>query len=210
VKTQRRHPTLSNLLPEGALRELIAQSLKVHVDHEFQIFSCLGQGLPGALIATPMEPEDVPASVLTTHGPARAVRFTVPSNKNKFSLAGVQMKFSMKEKGGRYNLTKGGDLGDWIIKTPSTKHQHVPLNEFTAMSLAAMAGVDIPEIKLVELDELQNLPPINLPTAAAQFPASAAAVFPAPLHCPFHATTPQQNSAGIRSLRHHRAIVRKA
>lgn len=84
-------------------------------------------------------------------------------------LAGVQMKFSMKEKEGRYNLTKGNELGDWIIKTPSTKHRHVPLNEYTAMSLAALAGIDIPDIKLVDLDKLDNLPPINLPEERQAF-----------------------------------------
>lgn len=32
-----------------------------------------------------------------------------------------------------------------------------------------MVGVDIPEIKLVELDKLQNLPPINLPDEKLAF-----------------------------------------
>lgn len=169
VKHQRLHPTLSNLLPEGALRELIAQGLKTHIDNEFQIFSYLGQDLPGALLATPMEPESVPESVLTMHGSAKAVKLAVENTENKFSLSGVQIKFSMKEKNGRYNLTTGNDLGDWIIKPPSTKHKNVPLNEFTAMSLAAMVGVDIPEIRLVELDKLDKLPPINLPSEQLAF-----------------------------------------
>ncbi len=43
VRRQRLHPVLSNLLPEGALRELIAQALKVHVDNEFHILSYLGE-----------------------------------------------------------------------------------------------------------------------------------------------------------------------
>lgn len=166
---QRIHPVLSNLLPEGALRELIAQSLKTHIDNEFQILSYLGQDLPGALMATPMEPDDVPASVLSTHGKARAIKFKDNNQGNKFSLAGIQMKFSMKEKDGRYNLSKNGELGDWIIKTPSTKHKNVPLNEHTAMSLAALAGVDIPDIKLVELSKLDNLPQINLPDEKLAF-----------------------------------------
>jgi len=169
AKNQRLHPVLSNLLPEGALRELIAQGLKTHIDNEFQIFSYLGQDLPGALVATPMEPKDVPESVLNTHGKAKAIKFKGDAKENKFSLAGIQMKFSMKEKDGRYNLTKNGELGDWIIKTPSTKHKYVPLNEYTAMSLAALAGVDIPDIKLVELDKLDNLPQINLPDEKLAF-----------------------------------------
>lgn len=88
---------------------------------------------------------------------------------NSFSLAGIQMKFSMKEKDGRYNLFKAGDLGDWIVKTPSTKHSFVPLNEYTAMSMASMVGIDIPEIKLVDLDKLDNLPPVNLPNEKHAF-----------------------------------------
>lgn len=54
LSNQRLHPVLSNLLPEGALRELIAQGLKTHTDNEFQLFSYLGQDLPGALIAEPL------------------------------------------------------------------------------------------------------------------------------------------------------------
>ena len=169
AKNQRLHPILANLLPEGALRELIAQGLKTHTDNEFKIFSYLGEDLPGALIATPMHPDEVPNTVLSTHGRARAISFDNRSRTNKFSLAGVQMKFSMKEKEGRYNLTKGVDLGDWIIKTPSTRHRNVPENEYTAMSLAAIAGVDVPEFRLVDIDKLDNLPPINLPDEKLAF-----------------------------------------
>jgi len=151
------------------LRELIAQGLKVHVDHEFHILSYLGNDLPGALVATPMEPEDVPDQILKAHGKAKVVKLEKGTQENKFSLAGVLMKFSMKEKDGRYNLSKGDILGDWIIKTPSTKHKDVPLNEYTAMSLASLAGINIPEIKLVELDKLENLPQINLPDEKLAF-----------------------------------------
>jgi len=169
TRRQRLDPILSNLLPEGALRELLAQALKVHVDNEFQLLSYLGSDLPGALVAEPMNPEEVPPSVLAAHGDAEAVSFDKETRENKFSLAGVQMKFSMKQQDGRYNLATGSALGDWIIKTPSTKHQDVPLNEFTAMTLAEMAGVEIPEIKLVEFDKLDNLPQINLPDEKRAF-----------------------------------------
>ena len=163
ASNQKLPPVLSNLLPEGVMRELVAQGIKTHIDNEFQIFSYLGRDLPGALVATPMEPEDVPDIVLRTHNKAKPVKCSSWNQDTKFSLAGIHMKFSMKEKNGRYQLTKNNDLGDWIVKTPSPKHQDVPLNEFTTMSLAAMAGVDIPQIKLVEVAKLDNLPPINLP-----------------------------------------------
>ncbi len=163
ARNQKLYPSLSNLLPEGSLRELIARGLKVHLDNEFQILTYLGADLPGALIATPLDPADVPKSVLLSHRDAKLVMFEKVTQERRFSLAGVQMKFSMKEKDGRYNLFTGDQLGDWIIKTPSTVHRDVPLNEYTAMKLAALVGVDIPEIKLVGLDRLDNLPQIKFP-----------------------------------------------
>ena len=174
ARNQRLHPTLSNLLPEGSLRELIAQGLKVHVDHEFHIFCYLGEDLPGAIIATPLDPEDIPDDVMPLiagggNRDIKVVKFEKLERENKFSLAGVQMKFSMKEQDGRYNLSQSGGLGDWIVKTPSTKHKDVPVNEFSAMTLASLVGVDIPEIKLVDMGKLDNLPQINLPDEAFAF-----------------------------------------
>lgn len=160
-RRQRLHPTLSNLLPEGALRELLAQYLKIHTDNEFNLIARLGQDLPGALIITAAEPDDVPGYILTPW--TKAAKTEVKSDPNQFSLAGVQMKFSMREQDGRYRIAESGDLGDWIIKTPSTVHKLVPLNEFTAMRLAQTAGINIPDIKLVEMDALDKLPPVSLP-----------------------------------------------
>lgn len=169
IRNHRIHPTLSNLLPEGSMRELITQQLKVHIDNEFSIFSYLGKDLPGALITEPMEPDDVPRSIFTIYGKAKTINLITTDLANKFSLAGVQMKFSMKEKEGRYNISKGNVLGDWIVKTPSTKHKDVPANEFTAMTLAQLVGINIPQIKLVELTKLNNLPQINLPNEEFAF-----------------------------------------
>ena len=160
LSNQRLHPLLSNLLPEGALRELIAQGLKTHTDNEFQLFSYLGLDLPGALIAEPLAPEEVPSSIIASDLEILPINPAITDNR--FSLAGVQVKFSMKEQDGRYQLAQSGALGDWIIKTPSSKHKNVPVNEYTAMTLASLAGVEIPEIKLVEMDKLDHLPPINL------------------------------------------------
>ena len=164
ARNQKLHPTLSNLLPEGPLRELIAQRLKVHIDDEFRMLAHLGKDLPGALVVEPMHPGDVPPGILKRLGNAKVEWFETGGMGFKHSLAGVQMKFSMsEEKDGRFGLYGGDDLGGWIIKTPSARHRNVPLNEFTAMSLAAMAGIDIPEFKLVDVSKLGHLPQINLP-----------------------------------------------
>ena len=163
VSQQRLHPVLSNMLPEGARREDLAQILKVHVDNEFPLLSYLGGDLPGAVIATPLEPADIPDYALEHRPGIEAVPIPPSRPGFKFSLAGVQSKFSMRQRDGTYHMPTDGELGDWIVKPPSPRHAFVPLNEFTAMSLAQSAGVDIPEITLVPIAKLNDLPSLNLP-----------------------------------------------
>lgn len=163
MRQQRLHPVLSNLLPEGALREWFAQMLKVHPDNEFPLFAQLADDLPGALVAEPVQPGDIPEGVLDYRTSIEPIFQRVLDGRPHFSLAGVQMKFSMHERDGRFLVSQPGELGEWIIKTPSTQHKDVPFNEFTMMNLASLAGIEIPDIKLVELGQLQDLPPINLP-----------------------------------------------
>nr|WP_208859648.1 MULTISPECIES: HipA N-terminal domain-containing protein [Pseudomonas] len=45
---QKLYPLLSNLLPEGAMRDHLAQQLKIHPDNEFPLLAYLGEDLPGA------------------------------------------------------------------------------------------------------------------------------------------------------------------
>jgi len=164
ISNQRVPPVLSNLLPEGALRQWMAQSLKVHVDNEFPLMAHMGRSLPGAIEATPIAAGNLPAWALDHREQVQAVQIDVEHQQNKFSLAGVQMKFSsVRNQDGSFNIGTDANDNSWIIKTPSTVHRHVPYNEFSAMRLAEAAGVNIPEIKLVELSELDNLPDIQLP-----------------------------------------------
>ena len=166
IHRQRLSPLLSNLLPEGALRSLITQGLKIHVDNEFAMISYLGQDLPGALVVESIEPDDVPSYIFGNADSVLGANVLSNRMANHFSLAGVQMKFSMKQQEERFTLSTVGkliDLGDWIIKTPSNTHQSVPENEYSIMKLAELAGITIPEIKLVPLTQLDNLPSLNLP-----------------------------------------------
>jgi len=164
ISSQRLAPVFSNLLPEGALRDWMALSLKVHIDNEFPLMAHMGKNLPGALQAEPISVGNVPKWALDHREQVEAVQVDVEHSQGKFSLAGVQMKFSsVKSKDGRYNIGQDANSNSWIIKTPSTIHKNVPYNEYTSMRLAEFVGVEIPEIKLVELTKLDNLPDIVLP-----------------------------------------------
>lgn len=162
MSSQRLPPVLSNLLPEGALRSWLAQALKAHASEEFPLMAWTGANLPGALEARALAASEIPAWALTSRGKLEAVQIEVGLDAQKFSLAGVQMKFSSLRQDGRFNISSQVGSDSWIIKTPSTVHRSVPENEYTAMRLAQAIGVEIPDIELVALDQLDNLPDIRL------------------------------------------------
>ncbi|PTB34449.1 type II toxin-antitoxin system HipA family toxin [Photobacterium phosphoreum] len=163
IRTNKIPPVLSNLLPEGALRELTAKVLQCHVDNEFSILAYLGSNLPGALIARPIKAGSVPDWALEQRLSTEPQQINVKHADTKFSLAGVQIKFSSSLLDGRYHIDQEISEDMWIIKTPSTVHKGVPVNEYTCMKLAETAGANIPEVRLIELKDLEGLPNIRLP-----------------------------------------------
>ena len=141
-------PFFSNLLPEGVLREYMVKHLKIHHDHEFDILMALGASLPGAVRALPAD-ELPQAAINYRPGATHAAPDETPI---KFSLGGSQLKFSMIERGGRFTLEDGNE--EWIVKPPHPTHPNVPANEYTMMRLAAAAGIQTPEVRLVKLDDI--------------------------------------------------------
>jgi len=148
----RLQPFFSNLLPEGALRDFLARRTRVNATREFQLLRELGGDLPGAVRALPAD-ADTAAANPAPSSPA--------DSKFRFSLAGVQLKFSaLKNRGkdGGLTIPTEGEGGGWIVKLPSTRLEDMPENEFAIMSLAGLIGIDVPEIDLVSLDQIDGLP----------------------------------------------------
>lgn len=147
-------PFFSNLLPEGGLRKRIAQRLKVHEDREFLLLSALGEDLPGAVILTPA---DTPGHI--KRRPGAAVTPTANDLKElKFSLGGMQMKFSMLRQGERFTLAGGKKLGNYLVKPPSNDFAALPMVEAATMATARAAGMDVPEVQLLAPARIQGLP----------------------------------------------------
>ncbi|WP_341646748.1 type II toxin-antitoxin system HipA family toxin [Thauera sp. SDU_THAU2] len=150
-------PFFSNLLPEGGLRSRIAQRLKVHEDREFLLLTALGHDLPGAVI---LAPTDTPDHLLLKRGLPIS-----PANDElaelKFSLGGMQMKFSMLRQGERYTLNTGGDLGNYIVKPPSRDFEALPQVEAATMETARAVGIDVPEVALVPPERIDGLPDMS-------------------------------------------------
>lgn len=152
---QRVMPFFSNLLPEGHLRKYLAERAELNPDREFYLLWALGNDLPGAITMTPADGELWPAS-LEDDGERDDHHH---ENALRFSLAGVQLKFSaVSDATGGLTIPASGAGGSWIVKLPSKEYGGVPENEFSMMKLAAMMGMNVPAIDLVEMDAIKNVP----------------------------------------------------
>ena len=149
----------SNLLPEGPLRDYLAKRAQVNPDREFFLLAVLGADLPGALVVAPLEGDEQssePHDALddetrdASHGGEGPLRF---------SLAGVQLKFSaVMEASGGLTIPAGGLGGSWIVKLPSARFKAVPENEFVMLELASRIGISVPENKLIDIASIKGLP----------------------------------------------------
>ena len=148
-------PFFSNLLPEGRMRSYLASRAGVNEVREFFLLWALGSDLPGAVTVVPTAGEAWPPDVDDHDEPGRHGR----ENALRFSLAGVQLKFSAVEAArGGLTIPVRGVGGSWIVKLPSREFGGVPENEFAMMTLARLIGMDVPALQLIDLDAIGNLP----------------------------------------------------
>lgn len=150
-------PYFSNLLPEGHLRRYLADRADIHIDREFFLLWVLGQDLPGAITVVPADGEEWPDeahNILEGEAAKEAAEDAM-----RFSLAGVQLKFSaVQSASGGLTIPTSGVGGNRIVKLPSREFANVPENEFSMMSLARMVGVNVPAIGLIDVRSIGNLP----------------------------------------------------
>jgi serine/threonine-protein kinase HipA len=150
-------PFFSNLLPEGSLRSYLAERAGIKPMREFFLLAALGQDLPGAVTAVTADGEPLAVSEPDEFLEAGSKAGAGPALR--FSLAGVQLKFSAVEKAnGGLTIPARGVGGDWIVKLPSTTHAGVSENEYSMMTLARQVGIDAPPVELYSLDQIANLP----------------------------------------------------
>jgi serine/threonine-protein kinase HipA len=150
VATVRVAPWFSNLLPEGRLRDWIADERGVNRQREIELLAQVGHDLPGAVRILPEG--EVPLELIWSDEPdTYAIELADDFHRPgvRFSLAGVAMKFSMLLRDDRLTIPAHGEGGDWIVKTPDLRFRDVPLNEFAMMTMARGVGIDVPEILLM-------------------------------------------------------------
>ncbi|HTD36638.1 MAG TPA: HipA domain-containing protein [Candidatus Limnocylindrales bacterium] len=165
-------PFFANLLPEAdtVLQSLLARHNGINRTRDFPFLAALGPDLPGAVVIRTEQGE------ASEDQRSAEMDETVPESRPlQFSLAGVQIKFSAGSFAERLTIPVRGIGGSWIVKLPTNAWPRLPENEFAMMSLAERIGLDVPPIRLVELDDVGGLP-ADLPVLRSEEPRVAYAI----------------------------------
>jgi serine/threonine-protein kinase HipA len=159
-------PFFSNLLPEGHLRTYLAKLADVKPEREFFLLAVLGADLPGALVISPLEGDAQEGDAHDAGGGDHVVH--PPETALRFSLAGVQLKFSAAmEASGGLTIPAGGMGGSWIVKLPSARFSAVPENELVMLELARRVGITVPPNRLIDVAKIKGLPEETRTTGGA-------------------------------------------
>lgn len=153
----------ANLVPEGQLRDLLIHSLALPVDDELALLSATGDDLPGAieiqladeLLPFPLTTDEAQDKDASIAGSNIGDSFDDNDHKGlRFSLAGVQMKFSVIRQEEKLLLPAHNNLGQWLAKAESLTYPNLAANEYAVMEWARAAGFNVPECLLLAADTL--------------------------------------------------------
>jgi serine/threonine-protein kinase HipA len=147
----------SHLLPEGRLRQAVASAARISESTEIELLATLGvEDLPGAIRVLAWDQDlgsQIPEAILE-EGTDKEMDPVL-----KFSLAGLQMKFSVHKTDRGLTVPVAGTAGNMILKLPDGRigFEGVPEAEFAAMSLARAAGIRTPNAELLNAREVAGL-----------------------------------------------------
>lgn len=154
-------PFIQSALPEdGPLRERILDDSGMTIDKnsfsaDAYLLKVVGSDLIGAI-----EIKNVTTENIYDEFHEEIPEYNPESNKNPyFSLGGVQDKFSFNRQGNKFVLPMQGEQGEYIVKPQPQKGNlyNLALNEYFHMRLASLCGLKVPEIGLINNNEIKDL-----------------------------------------------------
>jgi len=154
-------PFFEALLPEGVVREQIADQLKLAPGDSYSLLAALGRDCAGAIqIFETRRMSDTPAvnwldddgmNELIAGLPRRPLGLRAADGRLRLSLAGVQRKAVLvRDRSGRYGEPLNGMPTTHILKPDLPGHDFpaVAVNEFFCMTLARRCGLDSAHVEL--------------------------------------------------------------
>jgi serine/threonine-protein kinase HipA len=156
-------PFFAGLMPEGALRRRLAATRKSERDmDDFGILAAAGEDLPGAVTVLPANLDNLTAAARAygVTGGADNLEIGVPEQaaEGAASLSGVQDKLALSHArdGQHYSMPVRGKLSDLIAKLPAPGDDTQVMNEYTCMTLAGMAGVNVAQCRLAPMSAMHD------------------------------------------------------
>lgn len=149
-----------NLLPEedSFFRQWVSRKLRIARTDSMALLAALGRDLPGAVEISPDSPEAA--------RPDREVEPTeVLGPEHRFSLAGVQLKFSMVRRDDRFTWPLADETGDWILKIPGDRFPELVEVEHATMSWARASGLEVPPFRKVPVELISRVDRLRLALA---------------------------------------------
>lgn len=148
-------PFFANLVPEGELRPFLEQRLAIERADDLALLELVGRDLPGAV-----EIVRVDAEFGASQERDERVGPLVSSDGGeelRFSLAGVQLKFSVVRADDKITFPVTGKRGHWIAKLDdSHRFPGVVQNEYSVLEWARLANFDVPECDLLATAALEG------------------------------------------------------
>lgn len=147
----------ANLVPEGSLRDLIEANLRLPKGDDMALLAAVGQDLPGAVEIRPADVGQGIPDEMTNGEDFQVASPAGPRSEEgdlRFSLAGVQLKFSVLRQGDKLALPMHGSGGEWIVKLDSSSFAQVVENEYAILEWARAAGFEVPECHILPASAL--------------------------------------------------------
>ena len=153
----------SNLLPESAVRELIARRLGISSKNDFMLLKRIGGECAGAITIlpeseTPESPDQYKYHLLSGEQLADLIK-DIPGRPLlageegiRISLAGAQEKLSLFYKDPSFYIPKNGAPSNSILKPGMAHYQYSIENECFCMMLAKAVDLNVPLVKIVQKD----------------------------------------------------------
>jgi serine/threonine-protein kinase HipA len=148
-----------NLLPEGPLRNRIADMRGCSPNDHFELLAATGKDLPGDVHALPADlTRDQLARIVTQDNDALEMSVVAAPMDNAISVSGVQAKLAVLKDRDRFvartKLTDERQVRHVIAKLPVADYPLLPELEDLSLRMARAAGVSVVEAELAPLELL--------------------------------------------------------
>jgi serine/threonine-protein kinase HipA len=156
-------PFFEGLLPEGAVREEIAERFRLSPEDGFGLLAALGQDCAGAVVLAPedelLDREEGVRTLnedelvaLVDELPRRPLGVGVEPDDARLSLGGVQDKLVLvRFPSGGFGQPLGGAPSTCLLKPDYGRYEDLAVNESFCMRVAAAAGLDVAVTELVNV-----------------------------------------------------------